>query len=456
MRPGGAGPRQVSFTREEPSGPYAGLTLDALMQRQKEIAAQRAALAQPTEQNNTILGGMGTMLDKYLTGRREFQATEQEKTDRQALAEAMATRDPETGQMPAEAMATVQRIDPETANAIAQDFITSRREIANREDTQAHTSGENLLNRQAQTSDTHYTVDAANARNAADITSREGINEADITSREGIASNQLASAEQIAADKIAADKAAPGSPQGKIWDDYSKGIYGSPGTEGAIKNREDALARENTPPASLMPPAEKAYSVEGAKSFAKLMGDINAEGVNARGKKMSIGALSSLLPQIQTGGPAMLTDYLSKNFGINLPGADKVSAFTAIVNNLVPQQRLPGSGTMSDADLALFKESLPRLSGSQEGNQLILKYMDGMADYNAALGELAVKASQMEPGAGAQWFIDESKKLPNPLADFRAAAEAKRDIAVPGTETGPAGGTIRNKYDDLLRRGNGG
>jgi hypothetical protein len=68
------------------------------MARQKELALQQAALSQgDNPQNNTVLGGIGTMLQQYFTGLGRYKAEQQEAEGNRVVSETLANIDPATG-----------------------------------------------------------------------------------------------------------------------------------------------------------------------------------------------------------------------------------------------------------------------------------------------------------------------------------------------------------------------
>ena len=97
----------------------------------------------------------------------------------------------------------------------------------------------------------------------------------------------------------------------------------------------------------------------------------------------------------------------------DLEGLSDIQAAQALINELVPQQRQPGSGPMSDADLALFKQSLPRIINQEGGNALIVQTMRGITDYQIKMGEIAdaVADRSMNPTEGRAAI----RNLANPL-----------------------------------------
>lgn len=124
--PAATGPATVSFTRQMPNS--GGMTLDALMARQKELAARQADLSgggYPGE--GTIAGGLGNMLNQFTTGLAANRAREQEAQGRQELAQAVAGVNYDTGEVSPEALQTMMSRDPDTGLAFIKNAIESRR-----------------------------------------------------------------------------------------------------------------------------------------------------------------------------------------------------------------------------------------------------------------------------------------------------------------------------------------
>lgn len=103
--------------------------------------------------------------------------------------------------------------------------------------------------------------------------------------------------------------------------------------------------------------------------------------------------LDALLTETGSGFAQNARAFASR-FGIEI-GEDvgNLQAAQALINSMVPEQRPPGSGPMSDADLALFQRSLPSLINTPEGNRIIIETMRGINQYDAALAEIAQQAA---------------------------------------------------------------
>ena len=136
---------------------------------------------------------------------------------------------------------------------------------------------------------------------------------------------------------------------------------------------------------------EKAF----AKGDAETIATVNNAGLAAQRNLGRIDQLESILSSTPTGMGASLAQAAGE-WGIPTEGLSEIQAAEALINSLVPEQRQPGSGPMSDADLALFKKSLPRIINQPGGNQVILSTMRAIAQYDAE-GAAIVQRMRLPP-----------------------------------------------------------
>lgn len=143
-----------------------------------------------------------------------------------------------------------------------------------------------------------------------------------------------------------------------------------------------------------------------------------------------VNRLGKILERVETGAGAAFKQ-IAGNFGIDTKNLDDIQAAQAIINKLVPQQRPPGSGTMSDADLALYKESLPRLINRPGANKEIVRSMKEVSEYMIKEGEIAsaVLDGEITPAEGRRRLRD----LGNPVQDFFE----RNPVASPGRPIAP-------------------
>ncbi len=95
-----------------------------------------------------------------------------------------------------------------------------------------------------------------------------------------------------------------------------------------------------------------------------------------------------------------------------------MEAFNALVSRLVPMQRPPGSGTMSDRDVELFRTSLPQLAATAQGRNFILDQMQAIAEYDIARSRISSAAINGEiTRSQAEQAL---RQIPDPMSLFRA------------------------------------
>lgn len=159
-------------------------------------------------------------------------------------------------------------------------------------------------------------------------------------------------------------------------------------------------------------------------SFYKKLDEKNAEtyaslsetGMQARAKMAQIDRLEGLMKNAPQGGVGVLKQAAGE-WGIATEGLSDIQAASALLEKMVPAQRAPGSGPMSDADIKMFRSSLPRVINQPGGNQLIFQTMRGITQYEIQMGEIADRVAnrEIEPSEARRQIQD----LKNPLADYK-------------------------------------
>jgi hypothetical protein len=200
----------------------------------------------------------------------------------------------------------------------------------------------------------------------------------------------------------------PLSPEGKLAADIANGVVptGTTATPDTVIN---------------MGEGDKFYE-ELDKKAAAMFDTLMTEGIQAGRTIGLVDRLDQLLQTTPTGGLAAFTAAAGE-LGIDIGGLSDVQAAQALINQIVPQQRQPGSGPMSDADLALFKQSVPRLINQPGGNQVIIETMRGINQYVMEQAQIAdmVANREITPAEGRKKL----RELKNPLDGFKAGAPEK-------------------------------
>jgi len=164
---------------------------------------------------------------------------------------------------------------------------------------------------------------------------------------------------------------------------------------------------------------EKAFEKGVGEWQAKAFGEMATEGLNAKGDLANVGTLRNSLAKLPGGWRTGLQGYAS-SVGIKVgPNASALELADSVIARLVPTQRAPGSGQMSDRDVTLFKDSLPKLMNTPEGNSLVLDTMEGMARFKQEQGKIATAA--MTGQMNRQQATEALMNLPDPMAKFKAS-----------------------------------
>lgn len=189
------------------------------------------------------------------------------------------------------------------------------------------------------------------------------------------------------------------------------------------------------------------------KADAERFSTLSSDGTTAQADLARIGELRGLLGDSPGGFVTGLQQYAS-SLGIKLgDNVSSIEAATALINQLVPQQRPAGSGTMSDRDVSLFKESLPSLMNTPQGNELILDTMEAMSKYRLQQADIAdaVMSKEITRTEGMKRL----RSLPNPIDAFRTARKKIPDAAsnVPSTGGMPPPPKVGEIIDGMQFKG---
>jgi hypothetical protein len=214
--------------------------------------------------------------------------------------------------------------------------------------------------------------------------------------------------------QLSAPKAGPG-----VVGEYQAALAAGLIPQGTSLQDYIGLKKPPAPTATAIAGGKDPFAEAASKKQAEDFSDIKKSGDAARRTLKDVTRLGSILERSPGGLEAGLK-LAAGNFGINTKGLTDLQSAEAIINRLVPQQRPPGSGTMSDADLDLFKKSLPRIINQPGGNRAIIDYLKGINEYLIKEGEIAseVLNKKITPAEGDARLMS----LQNPLELFKNSA----------------------------------
>lgn len=202
-----------------------------------------------------------------------------------------------------------------------------------------------------------------------------------------------------------------------------------------------------------MGPQTVVNNVNGENTFDKTVGEgqgkmflgMAQDGPAAQADLGRVGTLRQNLSKLP-GGMLGGLQGMASSMGIKLgASAGNVEAANAIISQLVPAQRQGMPGAASDRDIQMFRDALPKLSNTPEGNAMILDTMQALAEQRQKQAEIAsaVVTGQMTRQDGMKAL----QALPDPFAGMRQAVGGTQSTAVPKLQPGqkithPSGVTI--------------
>ena len=182
---------------------------------------------------------------------------------------------------------------------------------------------------------------------------------------------------------------------------------------------------------------ETAFQKKTGEGLAAEAGGIVQSGLAAQ---RNLGTLQNLEAALADAPQGAMGEWarIAGNLGIKTEGSSAVETVTAIVNQLVPMQRPPGSGQMSDRDVQLFVESLPRLINTPQGNRQIIDTMRSIAEYDTARMQVARRLQLGQ--IGVEQYNQDLAALGNPLANYAKPQPAPQGGAPSARAPSPGGG----------------
>ena len=113
------------------------------------------------------------------------------------------------------------------------------------------------------------------------------------------------------------------------------------------------------------------FQKEHIKSTVGKYSATQSQAQTARFTLSQVSLLGDFLSESNTGLAGGIKQKLYESLGLDLRSDTQVAA-EAMLSKLVPAQREKGSGPMSDRDLDMFRNALPSLKTTPEGNALIV------------------------------------------------------------------------------------
>jgi len=166
------------------------------------------------------------------------------------------------------------------------------------------------------------------------------------------------------------------------------------------------------------------------KYIIESYGDLADQGRKAMRSQVEIEQLEQALANSPQGTWGGVVGWAQNNLGLSLDAnASDTQVAQAIISRLVPAQRQAGSGPMSDADLNLFKQSLPTLLGSPEGNRKVIDTIKAIAEYDRQIGDIARRVI-IDPNYTPEMGDADMANLANPVMWVKGGEDRRSKFKV--------------------------
>lgn len=182
---------------------------------------------------------------------------------------------------------------------------------------------------------------------------------------------------------------------------------------------------------------EGEYAKANGKAISERFSKIVEEGDAAQQEAGAIARLRELGGSIKNMGAGAALQARLAEYGIKVgENVSEIEAYNALVDKLTPQQRIAGAGATSDFDAKMFKNSLPGLVRTPQGNAIILDTLEALNVYKRQRADIVAEA--MASNEKPADVLRRLKELPDPFAGFKEAAKATKGPGEPAAATGAA------------------
>jgi hypothetical protein len=174
---------------------------------------------------------------------------------------------------------------------------------------------------------------------------------------------------------------------------------------------------------------------DASDSARQMQGDLDMLEGMSRGIATGRGA-ETRLAMAQFAKAWGFDDIASGLTGGKLP---EMEAFTSLIDKLTPQMRQGMPGAASDRDVTIFRNALPSMLKTPDGNQIVMGTLRSMNDYKMRQGDIATQALR---GEISQAEADKAvRSLESPFArfkEYRAGLDKPASGGTAGAQAAPA------------------
>ena len=252
-------------------------------------------------------------------------------------------------------------------------------------------------------------------------------------------------------------KLAPGYGEGLFETEKQKGLGSAVGKNAEMTtDQKDYIFGQEDPnftryEKSKIPglnPGTGKFLEESGKQAAERVAKAQVEAQGAQTLSADVQKMAEIARQIGSGKWAEMKNtygpYL-ESVGIKVEGLSEGQLLESMTSRVGPSLRVPGSGASSDLDVTMFIKSIPSLSKSPEGNQLIADTTTAVANHKMKVAEIYRRTQNPEDELYGNFNEAEKQiaALPNPYSAFNEARKSSETTGSVGSESAPAANTGR-------------
>ncbi|HEY5798266.1 MAG TPA: hypothetical protein VIU82_24955, partial [Bosea sp. (in: a-proteobacteria)] len=216
-----------------------------------------------------------------------------------------------------------------------------------------------------------------------------------------------------------------------------RAAYSVPEGQPAYMNRqgEPKFGPASTKITNSIGATEGEYAKANGKAISGRFEKIVEEGDAAQLEAGAITRLRELGGSIKNMGAGAALQARLAEYGIKVgENVSEIEAYSALIDKLTPQQRIAGAGATSDFDAKMFKNSLPGLVRTPQGNAMILDTLEAVNAYKRQRADIVAEA--MASNEKPADVLKRLKELPDPFAAFK---ESRKGAAQGGEAPAQAG-----------------
>lgn len=214
-----------------------------------------------------------------------------------------------------------------------------------------------------------------------------------------------------------------------------------------------ALTTQLTGRAFPAPEAPPARNQALDREAAKRLRELQVDGDAANSELVSLNQLDRAL-QTNPGGFVSGVRGLAAQWGIPMGrGTSDLQIVSSMIDRLTPAQRQGLPGAASDRDVAMFRNSLPSLWQTAEGQRQVMDTLLALAQHRQARGNIASRA--IEAGGGIEDAFSAIRGLPDPfraMTQRREADQVRRLSEAEGVDFTPLPRMTRTQLREFNAR----